>query len=137
MINMDESGHNHGFDGVIASLKSALSESPKPILDIESKILPLSPMETLYLKVLQHEGLGQIRDILIVYRLQINKEYDIPLEYIKELKEIHRRNEKVSDVEKYLADKSSEIAKYVFLAPIKNSDKYRQIRDKTEHVKDS
>lgn len=132
-------GYEYDIDGITGSLKSALGEEYNPINVTRYKNLPLPPIATLYLKVVQHEYLGQVKDILTVHHLQSSAEYDIPPEYVEEMIKIHTRNVVVDDVEKYLKDKSQEIAKYVYLEPlndpVKNKEKYRAIRDKKDHVR--
>jgi len=96
-----------------------------------------SPIETLYLKIVQHESIGRIRDILMINNIQAESEavYDVPFKFIEEMKIIHTRSIDVDDVENYIDEKASNIAKYVYLKSETNKEDRRRIRNSVKKVR--
>lgn len=86
-----------------------------------------SPIETLYLKVLQHEYLGQIRDILKINCNIIDIDCDKRLEFVEEMKRLHNSLVDIKYLDKYIDDNVSEIAKYVYLQEKTNRDERNRI----------
>ena len=87
-----------------------------------------SPIETLYLKILQHEQTGQIEDILKVNRTHTEATHDAPPEFIEEMIKFHEVNVPTDKIEKYIYDNAFELAKYVFLKRETVKEDRRKIR---------
>ena len=87
-----------------------------------------SPIETLYLKLLQHEQTGRILDIMNINRTMTNTMRDVSSEFIDEMIKFNEVNVNVDDVEKYIYDNAFELAKYVYLTAETSKENRRTIR---------
>lgn len=103
-------GYEVDFDEIIRLLEQIPSLAETSVNNYE-----LSPIGTLYLKILQNEYLGQVKDILMINSIQIDSNYNVPLEMIIEMKENYRKKIQISSVEKYIYENAEKIAKYVYL----------------------
>lgn len=70
-----------------------------------------SPIETLYLKILQGENLGLIKDMLKLHDTQTKTDYIVPEEYIEEMKLLKFIN--IDDVETFIKTNASKIEKFI------------------------
>lgn len=92
------------------------------------KSYELSPIGTLYLRILQNEQLGQIKDILIINGIQIKSNYNVPLQMIDEMKNLHSIKIKISNVEDYIHKNAKKIAKYVYIKTDISKQEQEKIR---------
>lgn len=105
-------GEKVNFEAVISSLK----EEPDELSATDATIFDdLSPIALLYLRIVQNEQIGQIKDIIMVNNLQIESNYDVPPEMVEEMKALHKSRVKIDDIEKYIETDIDRIAKYVYL----------------------
>ena len=121
----------YDYDGIMSLLRSLPDELPEPERANKNKSKPLSLIESLYLKVLQHECLGSVRDKLYAYNLQIENDYNVPSEYIKEM--IKFKDKKISrdTFDKFFEDDNVQrIAKYVYLKPITSEEEGNKLRER-------
>lgn len=103
-------GYEVDFDAIIHLLE------PMPSLpDTDVNHYEFSPIETLYLKILQNEQIGQVKDILMINSIQIDSNYNVPPEMIKEMKGLFNRKIPISNVEEYIFKNAKKIANYVYL----------------------
>jgi hypothetical protein len=126
LITMDfmaEAGYEFNFENIINSLKSAPMHVNKKAREDN-----LSPIELLYLKVVQHEHIGRIKDKLHINKLLPQADYCVPLDLIKEMKELYNRKVEINGTEKYISDKAAVIAKYIYLKLDTNKEEHRRIR---------
>lgn len=117
----DENGCKYDFKRTIRSLKLV----PKDIYHAPK--YSHSPIETLYLKIVQHEYLGNIFDIS---KTIFSKDYghDVPPELIEEMKELYYSPIDISNVEQYIDENALRISKYVYLGAEVSRDDIRRIR---------
>lgn len=102
---------------------------PVPLLmKTRSNHYDFSPIGTLYLRILQNEYIGQIKDILLINSIQIDSNYNIPSEMIKEMKKLSNLKVKVCNVEKYIDENAKKIAEYVYTKTNISKDERRRIR---------
>lgn len=122
------------LDGIISSLQSGLHEEFQYVSSDKHGV-PLSPIETLYLRVSQSEYLAQVRDILKVLDNQDKSEYNVPQELVEEMKKYHSREISSDGLEEFLsADNVQEISKYVFLKPETDKEERRKIRNSRDKL---
>lgn len=100
-----------------------------------------SPIETLYIKILQHEQLGHINDILMVYKKDMTgNNYEVPPEFVDEMNKIPKKDIDVNNIDNYIEKKvleiadSDEMAKYIYLKEKINKNKRERIRECKEKV---
>lgn len=74
-----------------------------------------SPIETLYLKIVQHEFLGNVKDISKINSIQKNFDYSIPPEMIEEMKKLHYNKVDINNIDLYIDQNALRISKYVYL----------------------
>lgn len=83
-----------------------------------------SPIETLYLKIVQHEFLGNIKDISKINSIQKNYDYSVPPEMIEEMKKLHYNKVDIKNIDLYIEQNALRISKYVYLKS--NPSKYEK-----------
>lgn len=113
----------------IKTLKSMMSENVIYEKAFEKeRIMSLTPLGVFYLKLIQHEYLGQMKDLLMVYDRLVNKEYNIPEIYINKMKEIEKTPFCMKDIDIYFqADNVRKKAELVYLKPKTNRDERKKI----------
>ena len=89
----------------------------------------LSPIATLYLKISQHEYLGNIMDISKQNNIQNNYINNVPPEYVEEMKKLHFSVIDVNNIEQYIDDNAKQISRYVYLKENTSKEQVRKIRD--------
>lgn len=99
-----------------------------------SKYYAHSPIETLYLKIVQHEYIGNITDIAFVNSIQKNYDNRSP-ELIEEMKKFYYSAINLNDVEQYIQENASRISKYVYLGAKTTKEDIRRIRNSKEKVR--
>ena len=126
-----ENGCEYDFEETIHILLSGSKE-------YETNNTPkytLSPLETLYLKIVQHEYLGNITDISHINSIQNNYDYDIPSEYIEEMKKLHYSSVNINNVEQYIDENAKRISKYVYLKTNTSKEEVRKIRNCKQKIR--
>ena len=83
-----------------------------------------SPIETLYLKIVQHEFLGNVKDISKINSIQKNYDYSVPPEMIEEMKKLHYNKVDIKNIDLYIEQNALRISKYVYLKS--NPSKYEK-----------
>jgi|GEM_PF-2221917 len=132
--SMTNVGPEYNFEEKIAlSLLQPLPE--KIILKNNVTKYSHSPIETLYLKVLQHEYLGQITDIFKVNLNQREVDCRKRLKFIKEMEQLAGCPIDINAVEKYIVDNIFEVAKYVYLKSKTTRDQRNRILNSKEKVR--
>jgi len=120
------------LEKAINQLKCEKYESATEIL------YKLSPIEMLYLRIIQLEQRGQIEDIIRINSIQIptkeHKGYDVSLAFVNEMKELHWRNIPINGLEEYLNTESRRLAKYIFLDKETDKEKWRSVRNNTVKI---
>lgn len=105
-------GEIYDFEAIISSLK----EEPEALHEADEHIFDdLSPIPLLYLRIVQNEQLGQIKDILRINNIQIESNYNVPPKMVEEMKSLDKITVEVSNVEKYIDTDIDRIARYVYL----------------------
>lgn len=132
--SMARVGYEYNFEKKIALF--FLQPIPEKFI-IKNKVTKYSysPIETLYLKVLQHEYLGQITDIFKVNLTQIEVDCSERLKFINEMKQFAEHPIDINAVEKYIVDNVFEIAKYVYLKSKTTRDQRNRILNSKEKVR--
>ncbi len=93
-------------------------------------ISPPSPLEMLYLRLIQYEYLGQMKDLLTIYRLQDNMDYYVSPEYVGEMVKFSTSQIRQDMFDKYFeAENVQLIAPYVYLKPNISKEDRRRIRE--------
>lgn len=136
--NMDllaEHGYEYDFDSDISLLKSEMEEPHAPKAVTGYTYSPPSPLETLYLKLVQHEYLGQVKDLLMLHTLKSDTEYHLPSEHVEEMMEFCTRKIGVDNFDAYFQiENIQKIAKFVYLNSDTNKEDRRRIRESKEKV---
>lgn len=86
-----------------------------------------SPIETLYLKILQHEYSGNILNILEVNSSSIEFNFAKRSKFIDEMKMLNNNKIDINSIEKYIDDNIYQIAKYVYLKEKSSRDERNKI----------
>jgi len=126
-----DTGCEYDFEETIKLLSSGLTEQ-------DAKCTPqytLSPMETLYLKVVQHEYLGNIIDVSLTNEIQNHYVYNVPSEYIEEMKKLHYSSVDINNVEQYIEENAKRISKYVYLKENTSKEEVRRIRSYKQKIR--
>lgn len=128
MLLMDflfEHGYEYDFEEAVYPL---IAEA-KLNTEIENtKKYIHSPIETMYLKILQNEALGNIIDINKVNNIQIESNYNVPAEFTEEMKQLNEYYIEINRVAEYINKNALRIAKYVYLGETDKED-VRRIRE--------
>lgn len=126
----------HDFEADINYLKSIVIVFPIPDEKSSSSgNKTTSPLEEFYFRLLQYEYLGQVMDMLKIIDLQMNYKYDVPPEYIEEMKEYQKRLVDKDGVEKFFElENVRKIAKYVYLKLDVTKNERRKIRNSKDKV---
>ena len=124
----------------VAEIKAALEEPYDDSASFKIFSTDPTPLEALYLKVVQNPNLGEVRDILNILRIPFNMDYPVPTEYINEMEKFEIRKMCKDDLDDYFsAENVRKITKYVYLEEItdkkKLKERWRAIREKKEHVR--
>lgn len=123
----DEIDEEFEIDMLIDSLESAKYKSSE---NLSSKT-GFSPVELLYLRILQYEQLGQIEDLKKINAIKPEANYNVPSEMIPKMKEFSKILINSSDIENYILENLREIDKYVYLKNDVNKEERRRIRENT------
>lgn len=124
--------HRYGLKEVAVSLMN----DNKGVKKIGGrKFYTHSPIETLYLKIRQHEYIGNIVDIDFVNGIQKDYNYNIPWELIKEMRELHKHYVDLNNIEQYIEKNALKISKYVYLGAKVGKEDVRKIRKSKEKVR--
>lgn len=121
----------------IKILKSMMSENANDgKVFKKERIMSLTPVGVFFLKLIQHEYLGQMKDLLMIHDLLANKEYSIPETYINKMKEIEKIPFRMKEIDIYFqADNVRKIAELVYLKPEINRDERKRIAKCKESVR--
>lgn len=121
----------------IKILKSKMNEEFIREKTIENNTIMSLPLFGLfYLRLVQHEYLGQVNDLLMLYDYQNDIEYDVPEKYIIKMKEIETKTIFMEDLDTYFqADNVRKIAELVYLKPQTNKEERRKIVSCKEKVR--
>lgn len=99
------------------------------------KFTPLTPLEAFYLRLTQNEYLGQLYDILKIFKISTGADYAVPVEYVKEMEEFQFKKMSTEDIEKFFEPENvQQIAKYVYLKGETSKEERRRIRNSKEKV---
>lgn len=102
---------------------------------VEQAATASSPLELLYLRLMQHEYLGQVEDLLKIYQMTSTANYIVPEKYINGMKRFQGKAMKKEDIETYFEVKNvQKIAEYVYLRSEVNKEDRRKIRQCKEKV---
>ena len=88
-----------------------------------------SPIKTLYLKILQHEQRGNIKDISRNNNISIETSYSVPPELIEEMQKLSLQNIAVNDIKNYIHRNAGIIEKFVYRENSRNKERRRVIRN--------
>lgn len=88
----------------------------------------LSPIETLYLKVLQHEYLGNVLDIDKVNNIDNEYNFNVPQNLIGEMKKLFSKPVDFKNIEQYIEDNARRLSKYVYLREDVSKEEVRKIK---------
>lgn len=123
-------GYEYDFEETIRTLLSVEKDS-------EKKDLPLytgSPIETLYLKIIQHEYLGNVKDIAKINNIQNGYDYSVPPEMTEEMKKLHYSTIDIKNMDQYIDENALRISKYVYLKQKPSKDEVRKIRSSKKKI---
>ena len=125
---------------VVNRIKAALEEPYDGNPSFSYSFTGPTPLEALYLKVVQNPYMGEVRDTLRILSIPFNADYFVPTEYIGEMKEFEAREFCENDLEEFFSPKNvRRIAKYVYLEEITDKkelkEKLRKIRKSKKNVR--
>ena len=93
-----------------------------------------SPIETMYLKMVQHEFLGNIKDIAKTNNIKNDFVHNISPELVEEMKQRHYIHVDMNDVEKYITENAKNLSKYVYWKTDTSKEEVRKIRNARRKV---
>ena len=120
----------YDFDATIQIL---LSDVGKKENEHTSKYMG-SPIETLYLKIVQLEYLGNVTDISLINNIQKSPTHNAPPEFVEEMKKLHYSTIDINDIENYINENALRISKYVYLKPRPDKEEVRRIRNSKHKI---
>lgn len=91
------------------------SDSSEIAINTIPVFMDSSPIEMLYLRMLQFEQIGQIKDILLINSIEADSNYDVPPDMIEEMKMLYKKKIKYDNIEKYIDENTDKIAKCVYV----------------------
>lgn len=118
--------YDYGFD--YSSTK--LIQSPLPVFTNDKNNTSEScdsPVERLYLIILQKEYLGSLIDIKFVNKIQNSNNYNVPSDLIEEMKSLSRSPVALNDVERYVRENALKLSRYVYLGKKATKEEVRRI----------
>lgn len=125
---MAEAGHD--ISSYLDLFQSVIDAPFLPEINTKHLFVAPTPLEILYLRLVQHEYLGQIKDLLTLYDLQSDKGYYIPKEYIHDMKKFQAKHVCRNKFDEYFEVKNVQyIAKYVYLKAETDKEERRRIRE--------
>lgn len=124
---MYENECKYDFEGTIDILKSDTGKSSK-----NDPKYTQSPIEMLYLKIIQHEYIGNMRDIRKLNEIENNYTHNISPELVAEMKELHYNCFDINNFEQYLHENALRLSKYVYLGKKTSKEDVRKIRKAKE-----
>ena len=124
-------GYEYDFEEVINSLKSVPYDSS---INNNNGYGNLSPIAVLYLRIMQLQQIGQIKDIMEINKIPIESNYNVPIEMVNEMKNFSASKIEVGEIEKYIDKNASKIDKYVYLKENVSKEERRKIRYHREKV---
>ncbi len=88
------------------------------------------PVAKLYLTLSQREYLGNLLDIMYINKIQNDNNYDVPPEFVEEMKALYKASVKVNNAEEYIKDNALRLSPYVYLCKdaAKDKENVRRIR---------
>lgn len=110
------------------SIRQLQSDLGKKELEHTTKYTD-SPIEILYLRIIQHEFLGNVTDIDFVNNIQKNDVQNAPPEFVKEMKKMYYNKIDINNVEDYINDNALRLSKYVYLKPKTDKKEVQKIRN--------
>lgn len=116
-----ENGYEYDFESTIEILTSDHK-------DIEPKDIPY-PMESLYLKIVQHEYIGNVKDIIKINAILKDYAHSISPELIEEMRQLNYCPIDIDDIENYIEENAPRLAKYVYLETKTSSYDVQKIRN--------
>lgn len=120
-----ENGYKYDFEETICSLQADPRETG---ITENTQKYTHSPIETLYLKMVQHEFMGNIIDISRINDMQKDYIQNVSSELVEEMKPLHYSTIDINQVEKYIDENALRISKYVYLKSNVSKDDVRRIR---------
>ncbi len=104
-------------------------------ISLDKLYLSSSPLEILYLKLIQHEYLGQMKDFSKIFNARADINYHIPDKYVEEMEKFELRKLDAKDFDAYFESKNvKKIAEYVYLNPETSPEERRKIRNSKNKV---
>lgn len=142
---LEGKGYEYDFQETIKCLryeeedkeKEDKEEEDKEEEDKEKKCISNylgSPVEVLYLKIIQHEYLSNIMDIIKTNNIPFNYSHELSQELICEMKELHNSYVDLDNVEEYIEKNARKIAKYVYLGAEIKKDDIKRIKNFKEKI---
>lgn len=117
-----------------STIQILMSGSEDPQISQVSYENNLSPIEVLYLKIVQHEYKGNINDIDKINSIQKDYDFNISPEIVEEMKKLRYSLIDIDNVEQYIEDNAKRISKYVYLREKTNKDEVKKIRSAKKKV---
>lgn len=105
----------------------------KPVCDT---VFPPTPMGSLYLRLIQNGYLGQMYDLLNIYKMTAKIHYPVPPEeYMKEMRKFQAKRMSREDIDLFFTPENvQEKAKYIYLKEKISKEERRRIRRSKEKV---
>lgn len=119
--------NEYDFEETINILKSNTGKSSK-----NSPQYTQSPIEMLYLKITQHEYIGNMKDIRKLNEIEKYYTHNIPLELVSEMKGLHYNRFDINNFEQFLHENALRLSKYVYFEKKPNKEDARRIRNTKE-----
>lgn len=120
-----ENGYHYNFEDTIHVI-SAETENGEIQSDSQSTH---SPIEALYLKIVQHEYIGNIKDIMRLNDIQKEYDYNVPLEFVAEMKKLYYNTIDYDSIEQYIDENAFRLSKFVYLKYDVSKEEVRRIRN--------
>lgn len=123
----NEYGYKYDFEETINILRSNTGKSSK-----NGPQYTQSPIELLYLKITQHEYIGNMKDIRKLNEIEKDYTHNIPPELVAEMKVLHYNHIDINNFSQYLHKNALRLSKYVYFEKKPNKEDVRRIRNAKE-----
>jgi len=125
----DNCAYECDFSEIIQKLRSKFPDD----CDVHDSY-NLSPLEMFYLRIMQHQYIGQVSDILKLNNVRNDSNYEIPNDMIPILRDLYSIKINYDEIDSFIYNYASFLALIIFQRKCDASDN-RKIREKTDKVK--
>lgn len=117
-------GEKIDFSHKIQEIQSVLDNPPQPL----GWHIPISPIETLYFRIIQFERIGELKAFLSNNQYVFRTKYNTPSKFLEEMKAFKDMSIFIPDIERFVKKNIDVITKLVYLKDNSTKDERKNIK---------